>query len=115
MAYVPVTVLEVRAWGQTVGAVGMGPQGYVFEYDATWKRSGVELSPLLMPTNERRSVFSFPTLNRDTFYGLPPMLADALPDKFGNALVDASLAAQGIDRNQITALDRLAYLTPVPA
>lgn len=110
MAYVPVTVLEVRAWGQTVGAVGMGAQGYVFEYDAAWKRSGVELSPLLMPTDNRRSVFSFPSLNRDTFFGLPPMLADALPDTFGNALVDASLAAQGIDRSQITALDRLAYL-----
>jgi serine/threonine-protein kinase HipA len=110
MAYVPVSVLEVRAWGQTVGAVSSGPQGYLFEYAPAWKRSGVELNPLLMPTDDRRSVFSFPTLNRETFYGLPPMLADALPDKFGNALVDASLAAQGIDRNQITPLDRLAYL-----
>lgn len=110
MVYVPVTVLEVRAWGQTVGAVSAGLQGYLFEYAPTWRRSAMELSPLLMPTDDRRSVFSFPSLNRDTFYGLPPMLADALPDKFGNALVDASLAAQGIDRNQITPLDRLAYL-----
>jgi len=52
---------------------------------------------------------NFPDLARTTYYGLPAMLADALPDRFGNALVNAWMAEQGIDPSQITALDRLAY------
>jgi len=63
-----------------------------------------------MPVSSRTPVFTFNGLNRDTFDGLPPMIADALPDRFGNSIVDAWLAAQGVDRSQISALDRLAYL-----
>src|SRR6185437_8140682 len=51
----------------------------------------------------------FPGLSRDTFYGLPALLADALPDTFGNALVDAWMAEQGVAAADITPLDRLAY------
>lgn len=110
MAYEATTVVEVRVWGQSVGALGAAPAGYGFQYTPSWKRSGIELSPLLMPTNDRRTVFTFASLNNDTFHGLPPMIADALPDRFGNSLVDAWLATQGIDRALITPLDRLAYL-----
>lgn len=110
MPYEPTTVVEVLAWGRTVGAVSRTRGGYGFEYAPSWKRGHLELSPLLMPTTDRRSVFTFRGLNDQTFHGLPPMLADSLPDKFGNSLVDAWLAAQGIERAQITALDRLAYL-----
>ncbi|MEN9621493.1 MAG: hypothetical protein RL499_1686 [Actinomycetota bacterium] len=110
VAYQPVTAVEVRIWGQSVGAVSAVRGGLGFQYTPGWKRSGVELSPLLMPTRTRTSVFTFAGLNRDTFYGLPPMIADALPDRFGNSIVDAWLAEQGVDRTQITPLDRLAYL-----
>lgn len=110
MPYEPTTVVEVRAWGQTVGAVSGTASGYGFQYTPEWKRSGVELSPLLMPTRDRRTVFTFGSLSEPTFQGLPPMLADALPDRFGNSVVDAWLAAEGVDSSRITPLDRLAYL-----
>lgn len=110
MPYEPTTVLEVRAWGHTVGAVSNTNAGYGFQYTPEWKRSVAELSPLLMPTSDKRPVFTFRNLSEQTFHGLPPMLADTLPDKFGNSVVDAWLAAQGIDRSLITPLDRLAYL-----
>ena len=109
MSYTPTDVIEVSAWGRLVGAVAMDPASgyYAFEYDDEWVVGGVELSPLHLPC--RRGVFTFPELSRQTFYGLPAMLADALPDRFGNALVNAWMAEQGVEVANITALDRLAY------
>ena len=109
MNYYPATVLEVSAWGERVGAVALDPTTglYAFEYDGDWLRSGVELAPLHMPL--RAGVYEFPELSRATFYGLPAMLADALPDRFGSALVTAWMSDQGIAAAQITSLDRLAY------
>ncbi|CAN5291691.1 type II toxin-antitoxin system HipA family toxin [soil metagenome] len=111
MAYVPATLIEVRAWGQTVGAIAPAARGraYEFEYDPGWVRSGLQLAPALMPL-AARTRYAFPSLPIETFFGLPPMLADALPDSFGNAIVNASLAREGIPASDITALDRLAYL-----
>ena len=109
MTYAPATVLEVSAWGQRVGAVALNPATgfYAFEYDESWLRDGAELAPLHMP--RRRGTYEFPDLARSTFYGLPAMLADALPDRFGSALVTAWMSDQGIRASQITPLDRLAY------
>ncbi len=103
-------VIEVRAWGQRVGAVAMDSVAgcYAFQYADTWIQHGVELAPLTMP--RRHEPYIFPQLSKDTYRGLPPLLADALPDDFGNALINASLAQQGISPAQITALDRLAYM-----
>lgn len=110
MAHEPVEVVEVRIWGQSVGALSAFRGGFGFQYSPLWKKSGSELSPLLMPLSSTTTVNAFPRLNPETFYGLPPMIADALPDRFGNSLIDAWLASQGIDRRDITPLDRLAYL-----
>lgn len=110
MAYTAATVVEVKIWGATVGAVSANRGQFEFQYAPAWRRTGIELSPLLMPAGSSRTRFTFAALNPETFYGLPPLLADALPDKFGNALVDAWLATQGVARSQITPLDRLAYL-----
>ncbi|MDE2281459.1 MAG: HipA N-terminal domain-containing protein, partial [Actinomycetales bacterium] len=109
MTYVPATVLGVAVWGRSVSAVALDPSTgfYAFEYDQDWLASGTELAPLHMP--RRAGVYEFPDLARDTFNGLPAMLADALPDRFGNALVTAWMNDQGIATDQITALDRLAY------
>jgi serine/threonine-protein kinase HipA len=109
MTYVPVDVVEVSAWGRLVGAVALDPASgyYAFEYDDAWVDEGVELAPLHMP--RRRGVLIFPELARETFYGLPAMLADALPDRFGNALVNAWMADNGVAPSMITPLDRLAY------
>jgi serine/threonine-protein kinase HipA len=103
-------LVEVLAWGRTVGAVAAVPDRdwYAFEYDLGWVDDGVELAPLHMPS--RPGVYEFPDLDRRTFHGLPPLLADALPDRFGNALVDAWLADEGIAPEQVTPLDRLACM-----
>ncbi len=105
-------LIEVRIWGQQVGAVARDDTvgAYVFEYAPTWRRRGVELAPLLMPVTGTQSKFVFPSLSEPTFKRLPGMLADALPDDFGNALIDAWMARQGVDKHQITTLDRLAYM-----
>ncbi|MFI5036528.1 MAG: type II toxin-antitoxin system HipA family toxin [Acidimicrobiales bacterium] len=109
MTYTPALAIEVSAWGRVVGYVAPDPSSgvYAFEYDDRWVDEGAELAPLYMP--RRRGVYLFPDLPRATFYGLPALLADALPDRFGNALVNAWMAEQGVDRERITPLDRLAY------
>jgi len=109
MTYVPSDVIEVSAWGQVVGAVALDPATgfFAYEYDRAWIRGGVELAPLHMPLSTQ--IYQFPELPTKTFYRLPAMLADALPDRFGNSLVDAWMAEQGIEPNLITPLDRLAY------
>ena len=105
-------LIEVRAWGQQVGAVARDDTigAYVFEYAPSWRRLGIELAPLLMPVTGTQTRFVFPTLPEPAFKRLPGMLADALPDDFGNALIDAWMARQGVDSNQVTTLDRLAYM-----
>jgi serine/threonine-protein kinase HipA len=109
VAYRQVDLIEVRAWGATVGAVALDPASdvYAFEYDSDWRGRGIELSPLHLPL--RPGVFVFPELAERTYHRLPAMVADSLPDRFGNALVTAKLADEGISPGQITPLDRLAY------
>lgn len=110
MAFAHVGVVEVRAFGRTVGAVAPGAErAYAFEYDPAWERTGLQLAPLLMPIGSG-TVFTFPGLSEGTFHGLPPMLADALPDRFGSAVVNAWLATQGVPSTDVTPLDRLTYL-----
>jgi serine/threonine-protein kinase HipA len=108
----PVPVIEARAWGQRVGAVALDPRlgYYAFAYAPAWRRTGIELAPLTLPLNASQSVFIFPNLPEATFHRLPGTLADAIPDAFGNALIDAWMAKHGIAKNEITALDRLAYM-----
>jgi serine/threonine-protein kinase HipA len=83
---------------------------YAFAFDPAWRRTGIELTPLTMPLNDRRPAFIFPNLPEATFHRLPGMLADALPDDFGNALVDAWMAEHGVAKREVTPLDRLAYM-----
>lgn len=111
MARQPV-VINVHIWGYQVGAVALDPNlgRYVFEYAPAWRRRGIELAPLTMPVGNRDPRFTFPNLPEPTYKLLPGMLADALPDDFGNALVDAWMASHGISLDQITTLDRLAYM-----
>lgn len=103
--------VEVRIWGQGVGAVAADPQSraYAFEYYPEWKDTGIELAPLMMPLSDRRPVWIFPGAG-EGFLGLPGLLADALPDAFGNRLIEAWMAAHGVVASQITPIDRLAYM-----
>ena len=111
MSYEPVDVIEVRCWNTRVGAIARDPNSgfYVFEYDRAWVRGGVELAPIWMPTTQR-GPFVFPALSVGTYHRLPALVADALPDDFGNALTTAYLASEGVRAEDITPLDRLAYL-----
>jgi serine/threonine-protein kinase HipA len=110
MAFLPVDVVEVLAWGNRVGAVALDPATgyYVFEYAPAWQARGIELAPTTMPLDQSRYVF--PTLPVETYHRLPALLADALPDAFGNALTTAYLVSEGVPTSAITPLDRLAYL-----
>ena len=110
--YKPVDVIEVRIWGQRAGAVARDPKlnFYVFRYEPKFLKTGVELAPLTMPLAQAREPFVFPSLPELTYKRLPALLADALPDDFGNALIDAWMATQGVERDSITTLDRLAYM-----
>ena len=105
-------VIEVRIWGQRVGALAADPKlgCYVFEYAPAWLKTGIELAPRTMPSAGYRKPYVFPQLPMATYQGLPGMIADALPDAFGNALINAWMQTKGIEKGAITALDRLAYM-----
>jgi len=107
-----VAVIEVRIWGQRVGAVALDERlgYYAFAYEPAWRRSGIDLAPLTLPLGDRSATFVFPNLPDATFHHLPGMLADALPDTFGNALIDAWMAERGFTKSEVTQLDRLAYM-----
>jgi serine/threonine-protein kinase HipA len=85
----------VKLWGKTIGAVTWDHQRGVasFQYDAGFSRSEIQVAPLTMPLDKR--VYAFPELPNNTFHGMPGLLADCLPDKFGNALINSWLATRG--------------------
>lgn len=100
----------VNLWGREIGAVSwdIGKQCAFFEYVEKFRRSGIQISPLKMPLSE--TIYSFPELSRETFNGLPGLLADSLPDKFGNALIDAWLATQNRKPESFHPVERLCYI-----
>jgi serine/threonine-protein kinase HipA len=106
-----VTVATVRLWGRDVGAVAWDEQRGVgnFEYDPAFVKQGLPIAPLTMPV--RSGIFSFPALNRETFHGLPGLLADSLPDRFGNRLIDLWLTRQGRVPGDFTPVERLCYMS----
>ncbi|MDP2712379.1 MAG: type II toxin-antitoxin system HipA family toxin [Solirubrobacteraceae bacterium] len=105
-----VTVAAVDLWGTRIGAVSQDGAGQpaVFQYDPAFMRAGIEPAPLQMPV--RRQPYSFAALAPASFRGLPGMLADSLPDRFGNALIDAWLARQGRVPDSFDAVERLCYI-----
>ena len=103
------TAAEVRLWGTKIGTVvfdgdsGLGS----FEYDPGFLASGIEVAPITMPLSRR--VYTFPELARQSFHGLPGLLADSLPDKFGNAVINAWLQSQGRSPESFDPVERLCY------
>ncbi len=104
------TVAEVRLWGRSIGAVSVedARSAAAFQFTDEFTRSGIQVSPLRMPLSDR--VYSFPGLACETFHGLPGLLADSLPDRFGNALIDTWLASQGRSAESFNAVERLCYI-----
>ena len=102
--------IEVSLWGRHVGTIVPAPERgfFAFKYDRAFVRSGLEIAPLMMPLRDEPYVFA--DLPRTEYDGLPPVFADSLPDGFGSGLIDRWMREHGVSRNEITALDRLAYV-----
>jgi len=101
---------RVVLWGSVIGAVTWleDREIGVFQYAPDFLRSGIQLSPLMMPLGE--FPYEFPALARNTFKGLPGLVADSLPDKYGNAIIDAWLASQGRTAASFHSVERLCYV-----
>ncbi|WP_299085393.1 type II toxin-antitoxin system HipA family toxin [uncultured Ruegeria sp.] len=104
------TDASVILWGRRIGAVSWDEARAlgVFQYDPNFVGAGIEVAPIKMLARE--APYEFPALRKETFRGLPGMLADALPDKFGNRLIDAWLAETGRSAGQFSPVDRLCYI-----
>lgn len=113
-----VDVAEVKMWGELVGAIRWDEAqqlGY-FQYDAKFIQRNWDLSPIKMPITEGSRIYSFPELRKgrneteDTFKGLPGLLSDALPDKYGNKLINIWLAQQGRPENNMNPVEKLCFI-----
>ena len=105
-----ITSAEVYLWGSRIGIVyqAEGDHSFYFEYDSDFRTSGIEVAPFQMPLSDR--IYSFPELARSkAFHGMPGLLADSLPDRFGNAVISRWLVSQGRDSESFTAIERLCY------
>lgn len=104
------TDASIILWGRRIGAVSWVEARAlgIFQYDPAFVGAGIEVAPLKMPVRE--APYEFPALPKETFKGLPGMLADALPDKFGNRLIDAWLAETGRSAGRFSPVDRLCYI-----
>ncbi len=111
-AYRHVDRVEVYLWDRLAGIAALDPTYgfYAFAFTPEFRATGIEPAPLSMPTREERT-FLFTDLPVETFKRLPAMLSDALPDDFGNALVNRYMADHGIPAAAVTPLDRLAYMS----
>jgi serine/threonine-protein kinase HipA len=107
-------VANVRLWGKRVGAVlwNYEKDYATFEFEASFLSSGLDVAPLTMSLESasRKEIFQFAYLPKETFHGLPGLLSDALPDRFGNQLIDLWLASQGRDKASMSPVERLCYL-----
>lgn len=104
-----IKIAKAKLWGTVIGIFYLDEaKGYVlFEYDKDFLGSGIELSPIMMPLSDR--VYEFPNLVKSSFNGVPGLMADSLPDKFGNAVIDQWLASQGRTPDSFNVLERLCY------
>jgi serine/threonine-protein kinase HipA len=108
----------VNIWGNRVGAVvwDEGQQLASFEYEPAFLEKEWDLSPIKMPISNGRRIYSFPELRKpkdssyDTFKGLPGLLADMLPDKYGNQLIDIWLAQQGRGADSMNPVEKLCFI-----
>lgn len=109
-----ISIAKINIWNHFVGAVLWDPKKNfsTFEFESAFLKNELDLSPIVMPLEKIKSgkrIYSFPDLNKETFTGLPGLLADSLPDRFGNKLLNAWLAQSGRDPNAINPVERLCY------
>lgn len=111
-------VAEVSIWGELAGAVAWNDAAGLaaFEYDPGFKSKGWDIAPLQMPVSGTRNIYSFPALRKkaepalDSFRGLPGLLADVLPDRYGNELINQWLARQGRPQDSMNPVEMLCFI-----
>ena len=103
------TTAEVYLWGTRVGVIHQDTQKTYasYEYDKDFLNSQIEIAPIMMPLGTM--VYEFPMLSGAPFFGMPGLVADSLPDTFGNRVIEQWLATNGKSINDFTAIDRLCY------
>ena len=110
MTFKHVRRIEVSIWNRHVGTIVPAPAHgfYAFKYDPAFVRSGLEITPLMMPL--RDEPYMFADLPRNEYEGLPPVFADSLPDGFGNSLIRRWARERKYDIDELPALDKLCYV-----
>lgn len=103
------TTAEVYLWGTRIGVIhqDLNNSYASFEYDRDFIKSDIEVSPIMMPLSD--TVYEFPMLSGEPFFGMPGLVADSLPDSFGNKVIEQWLALQGKSLSDFIAIDRLCY------
>lgn len=104
-----VSIAEVWLWGRHVASLAESPRGVTFRYTPDFASSGIELSPILMPLDTHRVYEGFERRNPETFKGLPPLVIDSLPDRFGETLINRWLARDGRAPGSLSPIERLCY------
>jgi len=113
-----IDVAEVRIWGELAGAVRWNPNRQIasFQYSENFLKKGIDLSPVKMPVKNGNRIYSFPELRRSgmeqnsTFKGLPGLLADSLPDRYGNQLINMWLAQNGRLEGSMNPVEQLCFI-----
>lgn len=101
-------MIRVRMWGTTIGYLHQEKNGIVgFQYDEKFLKSRIEISPIKMPLSDR--IYTFPGLPETTFHGLPGLVADSLPDKFGTTVINRYLESQGRTADSLSVIEKLCY------
>lgn len=113
-----VDVAEVKIWGELAGAVRWDKENQLasFQYDSNFLTKGYDLSPIKMPIQNGNRIYSFPELRKAkdehiaTFKGLPGLLADSLPDKYGNQLINIWLTRNGRPPDSMNPVEKLCFI-----
>lgn len=106
-------IVDVNLWGKNVGALMWDKEAELalFQFEDKFLNSGFDLSPIVMPSEKSKDVvYSFSANKTNCFKGLPGLIADALPDAFGNQIINEWFASRGFSEEQITPLERLCYV-----
>ena len=103
-------IVDVKLWGESVGSLYWEKESNaaLFDYERKFIRSGLDISPIIMPISQYRNTpYRFLENRTDCFKGLPGLFADSLPDTFGNQIINEWFASKGLSGEEITPLDRL--------
>ncbi len=113
-----VDVAEVKIWGELAGAIRWDESEHLgyFQYDAKFIQKNWDLSPVKIPISQGSRIYSFPELRSErsetesAFKGLPGLLSDALPDRYGNKLINTWLVKQGRPENSMNPVEKLCFI-----